>query len=106
MDSEIDYNPVILGALQGNKQNYPIALAKAHPRIFARIVELWGSTDFEPYIRELMFDDRGTRQGFSPVVGSDILYLGMVHTVSAQGSAGEVVAKKSFSWKRLFFWGE
>lgn len=109
MESEIEYNPVILAALHGNKLNYPEALAINYPRIFDKIVKLWGSPEFDLYIRELMLDDRGTRQGFSPIVGSDILYLGMVHTVTAVDESLVDKAgreRKSFSWKRLFFGGE
>lgn len=106
MNSEFEYHPVILAALHGNKQNYPVALANAYPRIFAKLVELWGSADFEPYVRELMFDDRGTRQGFSPVVGYDILYLGMVHTVATEDGTVDDQADKPFSWRKSFFWNE
>jgi hypothetical protein len=55
---------------------YPMQLAKQHPRIIDRIVELWkqGSA-LEQYLDDLLIDRRGNREGFPPAMLMEILSL-------------------------------
>jgi hypothetical protein len=47
-----------------------------YPRICARVQQLWGSTECEPYLNTLVIDTRGNRQGFPPPMMEELLYLG------------------------------
>jgi len=54
----------------------PRALAIQYPRIFNKIAELWGRPLLcEKYLDELLMDERGTRQGFSPDVATELTLL-------------------------------
>ena len=47
-----------------------------YPRICARVQQLWGTTECEPYLNTLVIDTRGNRQGFPPPMMEELLYLG------------------------------
>jgi ankyrin repeat protein len=64
---------------EGKEQFYPAALEAKYPRIFNRIMDLWGLQELEDYFADLMVDKRGGRQGFPPDVLNDILTLSRVH---------------------------
>ena len=64
---------------EGKEQFYPAALEEKYPRIFNRIMDLWGLMELEEYFSELMVDKRGGRQGFPPDVLNDILTLSRIH---------------------------
>ncbi len=52
------------------------AALEDYPRIATRIQQLWGTPDCEAYLNSLVIDTRGNRQGFSPVIMEELLYLG------------------------------
>jgi hypothetical protein len=54
---------------------YPRQLVKVYPRIVDKIHQLWGTPEIEAYFQELMLNDRGNRQGFSPEVLTEVLNL-------------------------------
>ena len=64
---------------ESKEQFYPAALEAKYPRIFNRIMDLWGMQELEDYFADLMVDKRGGRQGFPPDVLNDILTLSRVH---------------------------
>jgi hypothetical protein len=47
-----------------------------YPRICARVQQLWGSPECEPYLNTLVIDTRGNRKGFPPAMMEELLYLG------------------------------
>ena len=49
------------------------------PKISSRLELLWGSPEFEMYIKELSIVDRDHRQGFPPEIFSAILTLEKIH---------------------------
>ena len=49
------------------------------PKIATRLRLLWGSPEFEVYVRELTIVDRDHRQGFPADVFSSILTLEKIH---------------------------
>jgi hypothetical protein len=69
---------VELTRLLGNQSErlYPWHLAKEHPRIIERIVELWNQgSALGTYLDDLLVDNRGNRKGFSPPILMEILTL-------------------------------
>jgi hypothetical protein len=52
------------------------AAIEEYPRICARIQQLWGTTECEPYLNTLVIDTRGNRKGFPPAMMEELLYLG------------------------------
>jgi hypothetical protein len=50
-----------------------------YPHIFRKIVELWGKTELDAYLHELMVSQRVRRVGFPQEVALDILRLASVH---------------------------
>ncbi len=48
------------------------------PRICASLLTLWGAHDLDQYLNRLIIDDRGTRQGFTPEVMEELLFLGRI----------------------------
>jgi hypothetical protein len=54
---------------------FPVVLAERFPRILANIESRLGSNELAAYLRDLKFNDRGTRQGFPPEVLSELMTL-------------------------------
>lgn len=66
-------NETMLNLLQGDDKLYPHELARQFPRILFKIIELWGTPQFDAYLTELMIDNRGgNRQGFPKEVATDL----------------------------------
>jgi hypothetical protein len=51
------------------------AIEEKFPRIAKALCELWGQEGYTPYLRSLVFDERGGRQGFPPDVSSELFSL-------------------------------
>ena len=68
-------NPQLLELFNGKESLYPHHLTTRHPRIIEMIISLCGSPEFDAYLRNLLLDDRGDRQGFSPEVIHEISSL-------------------------------
>lgn len=69
----------LLEILNNREQNYPHALEQQFPRVFAKIMALWDSTEIDAYFVDLLVSHRHDRQGFPEAVASEIIYLSMVH---------------------------
>lgn len=59
--------------------NSATELEKQFPRIVINLTLQWGSKELTPYFGQLLFDQRGGRQGFPEAVLSDILFLSSLH---------------------------
>lgn len=70
---------VLLERLSGNTADYPWHIEQGFPRIFARLVELWGSEAMGPYLDQLIFSDRTDRQGFPAAVAMELFQLRSIH---------------------------
>ena len=65
--------------LQGVDSLYPKVTADKYPRIIERIGILWGTVGMDRYFREILFDDRGDREGFPPEVMAELFALSNYH---------------------------
>jgi uncharacterized protein len=83
----------LLKLLNNSEQNYPRSLEYHFPRVFEKIMALWGSQEFDAYLAELMTTTRINRQGFPQEVASDIIYLSMLHERSNQASGANTWAQ-------------
>lgn len=70
------------------KQFYPENLEQKFPLILEKIIQLWGTPEFDSNINKLMLDTRDhMRHGFPPEVASDILHLSLIHSQQHGGTA-------------------
>jgi len=72
-------NSRFMNALVRHPNRYPSQLDTRHPRIFERIGQLWGTSQLDSYLQELLIDSRGGRQGFASEVMSDLMFLHGLH---------------------------
>jgi len=72
-------NARFVDALLRQPNRYPRHLEVRHPRILERIAQLWGTSQLDGHLQELLIDSRGTRQGFAPEVMSDLMFLHGLH---------------------------
>lgn len=70
------------GANAGLEQS---AIEEQFPRIAQALCELWGKEGYAPYLRSLVFDERGARQGFPPDVGAELFMLHGLLDYAAEG---------------------
>lgn len=68
-------NSQLLNLLNGDATLYPHRLEELHPRVLEMIIASCGSSEFDSYLRTLILDDRGGRQGFCSEVISEIFAL-------------------------------
>jgi hypothetical protein len=66
-----------LAAVLGDEMQrlYPQKTEEKFPRIVEKIGVLWGSPQMAKYFTELLFDDRGGRQGFPPDIMTELFRL-------------------------------
>jgi hypothetical protein len=58
----------------------PLDVVRASfPRIAERIAHLWGAPQLDGYLRELLIDSRGNRQGFPPHIVAALLEISEQH---------------------------
>ena len=60
---------------QPQKLDVRCALEESYPHLMERVVTLWGEPEVEDFLRKLIVDDRGSRQGFPFEVMSELLVL-------------------------------
>lgn len=77
-------NERFLQLLGGDERHYPVELEKRYPRIFQRVLDLWGHKELDSYLDDLMIDERGDRAGFPPEVATEIIHLGLLHHTRMQ----------------------
>jgi len=77
-------------ALLRHPDRYPSRLDERYPHILERIAQLWGTTQIDNYLQELLLDSRGGREGFAPDVMRDLMYLQGLHIEAKERPAADV----------------
>ena len=75
---------IILRTLKCSNEQYPHLLVKQFPHVIKRIVELWHSPEFDPFIADLLQSNgrgggRLDRDGFPKPVWQEIYKLAELH---------------------------
>jgi ankyrin repeat protein len=83
-------NSRFYSALLRHPGRYPTRLDERHPHILERIAQLWGTSQIDQYLQELLLDTRGGRQGFAPEVMSDLMFLHGLHVEAKEAPATDV----------------
>ncbi len=69
-----------LSRLLGNGSGlYPHQAEEKYPRIVDKIATLWGTVGMSRYFSEILFDDRGDREGFPSGVMMELFALSNYH---------------------------
>jgi ankyrin repeat protein len=84
-------NSRFFSALLRHPDRYPTRLDERHPHILERIAQLWGTSQIDQYLQELLLDTRGDRQGFAPEVMSDLMFLHRLHVEGREEAPAEDV---------------
>ena len=58
---------------------YPHETEAKYPRVAEKISILWGTVGMDRYFREILFDDRGDREGFPMTVMTELFALSNYH---------------------------
>lgn len=61
------------------------AIEELHPSLLKRVSAIWQSSECYEYLKKLIIDDRGDRNGFDPNVMSELLFLSQI--LEAAGSS-------------------
>jgi len=61
--------------LKGVDNLYPHNTEQKYPRIVEKLELLWGTIGMGRYFNELLFDERGDREGFPPEVMAELFAL-------------------------------
>jgi hypothetical protein len=72
---EAAFEQQFLNAFVGNEAKIPRKLKEKYPRIYRKIILLWGSPETDDYLDDLMLDTRGDRQGFPEEVMAELFEL-------------------------------
>jgi hypothetical protein len=62
-------------------------LEELHPGLLKRLMAIWRSVECHQYLRKLIVDDRGDRNGFDPRVMSELLFLNEILDVAESDNA-------------------
>ncbi len=71
----------MLANLGENADAYPHQVERHFPRIFARLVLLWGHAEGDAYLNSLLVTDRNDRQGFPDDVARELFRLSLIHAM-------------------------
>ncbi len=83
-------NLILQGLLKGREHWYPHNLEDNASRVFASIMELWGTPEFEPFLSQLYLDGgRNERQGFPPDIMAEIFFLNQLHDLAMKAKVKE-----------------
>jgi len=61
--------------------HYPRHLEQDHPHVLDRLMELWGTPEFDACMHGLQLDSRGGRQGFSLEVMAELMFIDELHKI-------------------------
>jgi ankyrin repeat protein len=78
---------------------HPRHLQRDYAHILNRLMQIWGTSEFDPYLHDLTIDKRGGRQGFSRAVIAELMFLGELHDIFAR--EGYKLPELSGSWKSI-----
>jgi hypothetical protein len=62
--------------------DYPVHLHRDYLRILNKLMRLWDTSRFDFYMRELLLSSRNSRDGFSPEVVAELLFIDRLHEAS------------------------
>ncbi len=82
-------NSRFLKALLTHPERYPKQLDARYPRILDRVAQLWGTSQIDSYLQELLLDNRGGRQGFAPEVMTELMFLQALHLESQEAEEAD-----------------
>ena len=86
----------------GSKSDlYPHKTEEKYPRIVEKIAMLWGTVGMSRYFTEILFDDRGDREGFPPDVMLELFALSNYHESSRPSRSAIENAWKSSEVDRM-----
>lgn len=77
-------NETLLSHLGGATDKYPVVLEAQFKRVFDRIIALWGTDEFDPFINSLFINDTGSRQGFPDDAMTEIFRISQAHDAAMQ----------------------
>jgi uncharacterized protein len=77
-------NEDLLAKIGGKPDDYPHQIEARFGRVFERIVALWGSEQFDPYINSLFIAERSDRQGFPDDAMAELFRLSRLHDAARQ----------------------
>lgn len=90
-------NPRVALLYKNLPDNYPHNLARDFPHVLDRLMQLWATPEFEPYLNDLMVDKRGGRQGFPPGVMEELMFMNKFHDAFKRN--GSQLPKIEDPWK-------
>ena len=77
---------------------YPHTLETQFPRIFANIVDNWGTPRLDAYFSELLLTSRSGRQGFPVAVAEEIMHLHRLYHERGLASPGSPSPATGWDW--------
>lgn len=90
-------NPRIALLFKNLPDKYPHALVREYPHVLDRLMHLWATPEFDPYLHDLMIDKRGGRQGFPLEVMAELMFMSKLH--DAFKRSGSQLPKIEDPWK-------
>jgi len=92
-------NPRVALLFKYVPEKYPRLLQRDFPHVWNRLMHLWGTPEFEPYMHDLMIDKRGGRRGFPLDVVAELIFLGELHDMFQR--KGYKLPKIEDPWKTI-----
>ena len=80
---------------------YPHKTEEKYPRIVDKIATLWGTVGMSKFFNEIMFDDRGGREGFPSDVMMELFRLSNHHEASKPSRSAIETAWENSDLTRL-----
>jgi hypothetical protein len=86
--------------------NYPRRLERHHVHILNRLMELWGTSEFDSYMHDLLIDTRGGRYGFALEVIAELMFISELHNIfKSEGlrfqEVEETLPKVAATWESI-----
>jgi ankyrin repeat protein len=78
--------------------DYPVNLHRDYLRILNKLMRLWDTARFDHYMRELLISSRDARNGFTPEVVAELLFIDRLHEACIQKG---IKLPVEFDWKNL-----
>lgn len=74
-------NPRVALLFKNLPDKHPRFLERDYPHVLNRLMQLWATPEFEPYMHDLTVDKRGGRQGFPLEVVAEMMFISKLHDV-------------------------
>ncbi|MBI3902161.1 MAG: hypothetical protein HY306_04360 [Nitrosomonadales bacterium] len=72
-------NPRTVLLFKNLSDKYPRLLERDFPYVLNRLMQLWATPEFEPYMHDLLISKRGKREGFPLGVLEELVFLNGLH---------------------------